>query len=90
MSNGASNAHPVTTSGAERKELEAGPDLYREVLAAFVRRRVAPRSLNEWCSDNDVPRSTANATLHGQVDSEDARSLRRRILIAAGLITEES
>lgn len=89
MSNVAPTAPLVTTPGEDRKEFEAGPDLYREVLSAFVRRRERPRSLNEWCSDQDpvVPRSTANAALHGQVDSEDARALRRRILVAAGLIS---
>lgn len=91
MSDTAHGVRSVTTSGADRKDVAPGQALYREVLAAFTRRVHKPQSLQEWLrtQDPEIARSTANAALLGVYDSDEARALRRRILIAAGLIEEK-
>ena len=92
MSETAHRTRPVTTSENDRKDFQPGQALYREVLAAFMRRTVKPNSLQEWLREQEPPiaRSTANAALLGAYDSEEARTVRQRILIAAGLLSESA
>jgi hypothetical protein len=88
MSNTAHDAGHVTTIGGDRKELPPGPVLYREVLAGFVRRVDPPRSLAVWCKQVGIPRSTVMSALFGLSDTDEARELRRKAMIAAGLLAE--
>lgn len=65
--------------------LEPSRSLHRAVLGAFT---IHGSSLTQWCRENDVPLHTARAALLWS-DDADARALRRRVIRAAGLSTEE-
>lgn len=63
-------------------EIEPGELLYNLVRSIFTRRG---SSLNAWCDENDVDLGTAKQALFGYSKSDNSRTLRDRLIRAAGL-----
>jgi hypothetical protein len=78
----------VTTDSGARKEIPGpGRDLYLMVCGGFLARlglRFAP-----WCRANALDVGRVRAALFGLSDSDEARELRRKAMIAAGLLPAE-
>lgn len=64
------------------KVLNPGPELLRAVRTGFVARN---RTLNGWCTDNQVNPSNARVALLGGWRGPKAQDLIARIKRAAGL-----
>jgi hypothetical protein len=75
--------HPIVA----RRAGESPDGLLRKVRAGFVLRGL---TFNRWCTENDVDRRYAERCLKGVRDGPEARLLRHRIRVAAGLETDDA
>jgi hypothetical protein len=74
----------VTTEAGGRKEIPApGRQLYLMVLGGLTAHgtRFTP-----WCRDNGLDVGRVRAALYGMSDTDEAKELRRKAMIAAGLL----
>ncbi len=71
-----------TDDGATEALPPTGPDLHRQVRAAFVMKGI---SFNLWCKEKGIIRRTAEQALLGINNSRNARSLVQRIVIECGI-----
>ena len=77
----------LSTGAPERKEMTPGRELYIAVRQGLVGKET---SLNAWCEANGLSRGKVQAALFGYSNSHDAKDIRRRAMIAAGLIAPDA
>lgn len=64
---------------------QPGPDLVRSVRAGFV---LKGTTLGRWCRDHGIVTQHARLALLGGWDGPKGRSVRNRLIAAAGLATK--
>jgi hypothetical protein len=84
MTNTAQSGARVSTAPADGKEIPPpGRALYVAVRQGFIGKET---TLNAWCEAAGFSRGKVQAALYGYSNSDDAKDIRRRAMVAAGLI----
>lgn len=77
----------IPAEPARKEPPGPGRQLYRMVLGGLVARG---ERFSTWCRASGLDVSRTRAALYGLSDTEEARELRARAMVAAGLIEEKS